>query len=162
MKDKLLRYSVNILNVFCIIISLIFYHIFNISGNYIFYILCILFAIAGFHLCVHLGIGHIVNFILKNDVDYNKIWFLERAFEDKLYKKLRVRNWKDKIPTFYPDTFSLQNNVPIGSSTYNNSNPKLCTYILRILYESALQVDIHNHIADVSNLWHLPCNNAKI
>ena len=112
MKDRLLRYSVNILNVFCIILSLIFHHIFNISGNYIFYILCVLFAIAGFHLCVHLGIGHIVNFILKNDVDYNKSWFLERAFEDKLYKKLRVRNWKDKIPTFYPDTFSLQNNAP--------------------------------------------------
>ena len=112
MKDKLLRNSVHMLNAFCITVSIIFYHLFTIAYNGIFYLLCIIFAIAGYHLFVHLAIGHIVNFILKNDVDYNKKWFLEKPFEDKLYKKLKVRNWKDKIPTFYPDTFSLQNNAP--------------------------------------------------
>ena len=112
MKDKLLRNSVHMLNAFCIIVSIIFYHLFTIAYNGIFYLLCIIFAIAAYHLFVHLAIGHIVNFILKNDVDYNKKWFLEKPFEDKLYKKLKVRNWKDKIPTFYPDTFSLQNNAP--------------------------------------------------
>ena len=111
MKDKVLRNFVHMFNAFCIIVSVIFFRIFSISNKHIFYLLFVIFSIAGYHLFVHLSVGHLVNFILKNDIDYNKKWFLEKPFEDKLYKKLRVRNWKDKIPTFYPDTFSLQNNA---------------------------------------------------
>ena len=33
-------------------------------------------------------------------------WYQPRPWEDKLYRLLRVKSWKDRMPTFYPDEFS--------------------------------------------------------
>lgn len=35
----------------------------------------------------------------------------DKTFEQKLYKKLRVKHWKDHMPTYAPASFSLQENT---------------------------------------------------
>ncbi|MDE5740910.1 MAG: hypothetical protein K2H90_00505, partial [Oscillospiraceae bacterium] len=37
-----------------------------------------------------------------------KPWFLPKDFEAGLYKRLGVKRWKNKMPTYNPDTFSLE------------------------------------------------------
>ena len=41
-------------------------------------------------------------------IHYRHWWFKERFFEQKLYRILRVRKWKEKVLTFDPAAFDLQ------------------------------------------------------
>lgn len=38
--------------------------------------------------------------------DPSKKWYRLRSWEKSLYERLRVKTWKDKLPTYYPDSFS--------------------------------------------------------
>ena len=58
-----------------------------------------------YHFAMRLLTGSVVNLFLKNRVDYRRSWFRVGAAEQRLYKKLRVRKWKDKMPTYDPGAF---------------------------------------------------------
>ena len=60
-----------------------------------------------YHFAIRLAVGGIVNAICHNKMDYNKWWFRERKFEAKLYKFLRVKKWKKRLPTFNPEAYSV-------------------------------------------------------
>lgn len=68
----------------------------------------ITFGTAAYHLAAHLLIGDIVNAIMHNHADYRKKWYQPRSFEPALYRFLKVKKWKDKMPTFEPGTFSAK------------------------------------------------------
>lgn len=57
---------------------------------------------------MRLAVGFIVDGIFHNKIDYKKSWFYEKKFEKPLYKILKVKKWKDKMPTFSPETFNLK------------------------------------------------------
>ena len=40
--------------------------------------------------------------------DCNSKWFAPKPFEDKLYQTLRIKAWKDRVPTLIPESFSLK------------------------------------------------------
>lgn len=61
-----------------------------------------------YHFAMRLGVGTAVNLIMKNRADHKSPWFREKAFEDKLYRALWVRKWKNHIPTYSPDTFDIK------------------------------------------------------
>lgn len=42
------------------------------------------------------------------NLNYKQWFFKERNFEKKLYKLLRVKNWKGKVLTYNPELFSLK------------------------------------------------------
>lgn len=64
-----------------------------------------------FHFAMRLFIGGAVSFITTiKKTDYNNWWFKEKAFEKKLYKVLKVKKWKNHMPTYLPETFSLEKN----------------------------------------------------
>ncbi len=67
--------------------------------------LTITFGTIAYHLCIRLLLGLIFNTVMNNHADYESPWFQSRKLEPKLYKILRVKQWKDKMPTFYADTF---------------------------------------------------------
>ena len=54
---------------------------------------------------MRLVVGSVENLIMKNEANYNSVWFREKRFEKKLYNLFRVRKWKNYIPTYSPDTF---------------------------------------------------------
>lgn len=68
--------------------------------------LTITFGTIAYHLCIRLFLGLLFNVIMNNHADYESFWFKPRKWEKKLYEILRVKQWKDKMPTFFADTFN--------------------------------------------------------
>ena len=69
-------------------------------------------GITAFTIMYHFGVRIImgnVSKLLKKHISYKQKWFKERKFEKKLYKILKVKNWKDKALTYNPESFSLEN-----------------------------------------------------
>ncbi|WP_443734490.1 glycosyl-4,4'-diaponeurosporenoate acyltransferase CrtO family protein [[Ruminococcus] lactaris] len=67
--------------------------------------LAITFGTCAYHFIMRLLVGSIVNSILHNKVDYCKRWFQVSESEKKIYEKLGVKKWKNKMPTYRPDWF---------------------------------------------------------
>lgn len=60
-----------------------------------------------YHFTIRLFIGNIVDAIMCNEADWRKPWFRQRKFEEKLYKKLKVKRWKNRLPTIDENAFDL-------------------------------------------------------
>lgn len=58
-----------------------------------------------YHFAMRLLVGHIVNRIMQNKADYRKVWYQLRPWEAKLYKRLYVKKWKGRMPTYEPSLF---------------------------------------------------------
>ena len=82
--------------------------LFCFTENHILYSAAITFGTVFYHFAMRLAVGYIIDFSFHNHIDYRKKWFQERSFEAKLYKKLRVKQWKKLIPSFRPEDFSLE------------------------------------------------------
>lgn len=60
-----------------------------------------------YHFWVRIIMGN-VSKLLKKYINYKQWLFKERKFEKKLYKILRVKDWKGKALTYNPESFSLK------------------------------------------------------
>ena len=67
----------------------------------------ITFGTFSYHFLMRLAVGKLVDSIFHNRMDYTKWWFRPRRFEKCLYEFLKVKKWKKYVPTYAPDTFSL-------------------------------------------------------
>jgi len=70
--------------------------------------LAITFGTAAYHLGIRLFAGFLYNKIMKNRADYTKKWFQVSSWELRLYQLLKVKAWKDKMPTYNPEAFSAK------------------------------------------------------
>lgn len=59
-----------------------------------------------YHLGVRLGISALYRAGMRNRADYTKQWYRPRAWEAPLYRFLRVKAWKGKMPTYDIGSFS--------------------------------------------------------
>ena len=62
-----------------------------------------------YHFVMRLAVGWTVPKLMRQPRHHK--WFRQRDFEPKLYKILRVKQWKDHMPTYAPASFSLQKNT---------------------------------------------------
>ena len=62
-----------------------------------------------YHFAMRLLVGSIVPRCIRHPM--SRRWFHERAFEPKLYEILKVKRWKDRMPTYDPASFSLKENT---------------------------------------------------
>ncbi len=92
--------------------SVIFLVCWLVWGQGVFLTLLITFATFFYHFAVRLAVGAAVNGITARGVNYNAAWFRQSRAETKLYKLLKVHNWKVKLPTYVPGSFSLKENTP--------------------------------------------------
>ena len=90
-----------------------FWGIFLGTKTPVFFTLGIVAMTICYHFTVRLVIGGLFEFFLKNDVNYRRKWFEPRDFEENLYKKLRVKKWKNFLPTADEDLFSLEKRTPV-------------------------------------------------
>ena len=67
--------------------------------------LAITFATTTYHFAIRLLTGFVFQHTMKNRADLTRSWYQLRPFEQKLYRTLRVKTWKNKLPTYYPDLF---------------------------------------------------------
>ena len=100
MKKKMIFITVLLLIGFAISLP-----IFIATNNAAIEAVTITLGVTFYHFAMRLAVGTIVNMIMRNKANHNSIWFREKGFEKKLYKLLRVRKWKQYIPTYDPDTF---------------------------------------------------------
>ena len=105
MKKKMFFITAIISFLFCL--SIILYNLFSLP--FIFTV-TITLGTASYHFIMRLLVGYSINAIFKNKVDCEKWWFKEKKFEKGLYKFLKVKVWKKKMPTFSPHDFSLKDN----------------------------------------------------
>lgn len=69
--------------------------------------LAICFGTTFYHFAMRLLVGLLV----PAHLDHRHSWFQPKAFEAPLYKRLRVKQWKDRMPTYDPRLFSLTENT---------------------------------------------------
>ena len=61
-----------------------------------------------YHFAMRLLVGAIVPRCISRSMEHR--WFAQKAFEPRLYAVLRVKQWKDHMPTYDPASFSLRDN----------------------------------------------------
>jgi len=80
--------------------------LYQLSGRGLFLTLAITFGTAFYHLAIRLTVGAVFQKVMDNRADYTKKWYQVHPWENRLYQKLGVKNWKNRMPTFYPAQFS--------------------------------------------------------
>lgn len=65
----------------------------------------ITFGTFSYHLLMRLAVGWIIDGIMHNQANCNHPWFYLHPFENRLYKLLKIRRWKNKLPTYSPELF---------------------------------------------------------
>lgn len=78
----------------------------NYLHNKIWLTLAITLGTTAYHLGIRLLAGGLFNAAMHNRADLSRRWYQPQPWEDKLYRLLRVREWKNKLPTYYPESFS--------------------------------------------------------
>lgn len=82
------------------------------GGQGIFLTLAITFWTTAYHFVMRLAVGLTVNAVMHDRADISRPWFRQRGWEKKLYRLLRVKSWKGRVPTFQPDSFDLTRHTP--------------------------------------------------
>ena len=93
--------------VIILLLTMAFSLIYSSYGIGITYSLAITFGTIAYHLWMRLLVGLAFDSLMCNKADMTKKWYQVRDWEEKLYMTLGVKQWKNKLPTFVPDYFSL-------------------------------------------------------
>lgn len=99
---------IKILAIVLMVLTIICTLIYQYNPNTVILSLAITFGTIGYHFLMRLAVGYIVNGIFHNKFNYKRKWFQEKKFEKRLYEVLRVKRWKDKMPTFAPEMLDLK------------------------------------------------------
>ena len=85
--------------------TIIFLMIYLFNKTSLFLTLTLSFGVTAYHFCMRLIVGYLFNILMKNKADYNGKWYHIHPWEKKLYKTLKVKKWKNHMPTFNPELF---------------------------------------------------------
>ena len=91
----------------CVLFALLYHFL----ENAVILSLTITAGTTAYHFVMRLAVGWIVSLITKGQLNPNSFWFRPRPFERRLYRILRVRRWKGKMPTYDPRKFSFELNT---------------------------------------------------
>lgn len=76
-----------------------------LSENSLCLTLAITFGTTFYHFAMRLAVGYL-GLLLPRGLE-NAGWFREQPWEKGLYRRLGVRRWKNRMPTFRPERFDL-------------------------------------------------------
>ncbi len=63
------------------------------------------FGTTAYHFCMRFAVAGVVSAVMRNRADYRAERYRLRAWEKKLYDRLRVKRWKNLLPTYQPESF---------------------------------------------------------
>ena len=89
-----------------LISSIILIILYKVTSKEILLPYAIIFGTITYHFVMRLLVGLGFNSIMRNKADYRKHWYQISKFEKALYKKLKVKKWKNKMPTYNSDLFN--------------------------------------------------------
>jgi len=93
--------------VIALVLTLAFCLLYGVSNNSVIFSLAITSGTIAYHFIARLLGGWSINLLMKNQADYTKKWYQVSATEMKLYQRLKVKQWKNKMPTYDKDTFDI-------------------------------------------------------
>lgn len=67
--------------------------------------LAITFGTVAYHIVMRLLTGFVFQSVMQNRADYRKRWYQVGRREMAVYEKLKVKEWKRKMPTYNPKLF---------------------------------------------------------
>lgn len=70
--------------------------------------LAITFFTTSYHIVIRLLSPHILSLLFHHKYNYQIWWFQPKTWETKLYKGLKVKQWKRQVMVFDPSQFSLK------------------------------------------------------
>lgn len=100
--------AIKISTIVFVVLTIIFTLIYQYRSNAVILSIAITLGTTCYHFLMRLAVGYVVNGIFHNRFNYNRKWFQEKKFEKRLYEVLRVKRWKDKMPTFVPEMLDLK------------------------------------------------------
>ncbi len=74
--------------------------------------LAITFGTIAYHLLMRALVSIVVTLVMHNRANPYNVWFRERRFEAWLFRWLKIRRWKFRVPTFAPELFDLGKHTP--------------------------------------------------
>ncbi len=88
------------------LLTLLFFVLYKIIDVKILKTLSITFLTIAFHFDIRLIIGNIVP-LFKNRININSKYYKLKKFEEVIYKKIKVKRWKSKVPTYEFDEYDI-------------------------------------------------------
>lgn len=82
--------------------------VYHFTANEASFSLAVTFGTTFYHLAMRLAVGLLIDRRYHNRMDYTREWFREKAFEQRLYRWMKVKRWKKWLPTFNQQYFSLK------------------------------------------------------
>lgn len=70
----------------------------------------------------HFLIRLLIGFLVPHNFKYTQKFFVQKPFEKRLYSALKVKKWKKYMPSYNPNTYSLNLHTPeeIANTTCRN------------------------------------------
>jgi hypothetical protein len=93
--------------VFLTISSYICFVLYETTKMYWVFIVGIIMGYIAIHFILMFITAPIIFLIFRMKYNYHHSWFIPKKFEEKLYRILKVKKWKSKIPTYDSRTYSL-------------------------------------------------------
>ncbi len=88
-----------------LLLTVILFVWYNITSGKILLPFVITFGTIAYHLIMRLLVGLLFNLTMNNKADYKKSWYQVSSREMSLYEKLKVKKWKEKMPTYDASLF---------------------------------------------------------
>lgn len=100
--------KINLITILCLAAAVISSILFSRFHQDIYLTFAITFGTICYHLGMRLLVGGLFDIGMNNRADYTKKWYQTHSWENKLYQILKVKKWKDKMPTYQPELFSCR------------------------------------------------------
>ncbi len=104
----MLKKTVLTLTLVFTILTVLFSVLFIITDNSVFLTPAITFGTTLYHFAMRLFVGKII----PNNFNYHSFWFRQKRFEERLYRLLGVKKWKDKMPSYNPGSYMIKSTSP--------------------------------------------------
>ena len=88
--------------------TLVFIVLYKLTESAIVLTFAITFGTIAYHFIMRLLVGGLFQLFMHNKTDYTKKWFQVGKSEMKLYQKLKVKKWKNKMPTYDAEIFDVK------------------------------------------------------
>lgn len=95
------------ISVISFILTVTFALLYQVLSNNVVFSLMITFVTTMYHFVIRLVAGGLINYFMRNRADYTKRWFYVSDTELKFYQTIKVKKWKNKMPTYNEDTFDV-------------------------------------------------------
>lgn len=77
-----------------------------LTGRGLWFALAVTFVTISYHIYMRIWVGLGVNAIMHNRADYRSWWFRVSKGEERLYRRLKIHSWKNRLPTQDPESFN--------------------------------------------------------